>query len=123
MEDFNQSSMLDVAYSLMTKKKKAVDFYKLWAEVSEIKGFTEEEANEKESLFYTNITLDGRFITIGENQWDLRERHKFESVHIDMNDIYADEEENEDEEDILDEEDEEEDEEDDEDDSSEEDEY
>ena len=48
---------------------------------------------ENESLFYTNITLDGRFITVGENRWDLRSRHKFDEVHIDMNDIYADDEE------------------------------
>ena len=45
------------------------------------------------SLFYTNITLDGRFITVGENAWDLRSRHKFSDVHIDMNDIYSDDEE------------------------------
>ena len=49
----------------------------LWQEVSEVKGFDEEEKDEKESLFYTNITLDGRFITIGENNWDLRSRHHF----------------------------------------------
>lgn len=88
--DMTQMSMVDVAYELMLKKKKEVEFSKLFKEVSEIKGFTLEEAEEKESLFYTNITMDGRFITVGENRWDLRERHKFESVHIDMNDIYAD---------------------------------
>lgn len=86
-------SMVDVAYELMSKKKKAVNFYKLWQEVSEVKGFDEEEKDEKESLFYTNITLDGRFITVGENNWDLRSRHKFDEVHIDMNDIYTDEDE------------------------------
>ena len=88
-------SMVDVAFELMPKKKKAMNFYKLWQEVSEVKGFSEEEAEEKESLFYTNITLDGRFITTGENNWDLRSRHKFNEVHIDMNDIYNDEEESE----------------------------
>ncbi|RHM61502.1 MULTISPECIES: DNA-directed RNA polymerase subunit delta [Coprobacillaceae] len=88
-------SMVDVAFELMSKKKKAMNFYKLWQEVSEVKGFSEEEAEEKESLFYTNITLDGRFITTGENNWDLRSRHKFNEVHIDMNDIYNDEEESE----------------------------
>ena len=36
-------SMVDVAYELMSKKKKAVNFYKLWQEVSEVKGFDEEE--------------------------------------------------------------------------------
>ena len=89
----NQDSMLDIAYDLMTKKKKEVDFYKLYDEVTEIKGFNEEEAAEHQSLFYTNISLDGRFITIGENNWDLRSRHKFDEVHIDMNDIYTDEDE------------------------------
>ena len=40
-------SMVDVAYELMSKKKKAVNFYKLWQEVSEVKGFDEEEKDEK----------------------------------------------------------------------------
>ena len=93
MVDYKQSSMVDVAYDLMTKKKKPVDFYKLWQEVSEIKCFDQNDQEEYESLFYTNITLDGRFITVGENRWDLRSRHKFDEVHIDMNDIYADDEE------------------------------
>ena len=88
-------SMVDVAYELMLKKKKAVNFYKLWQEVSEVKGFEDEEKEEKESLFYTNITLEGRFITFGENNWDLRTRPKFEEEHIDMNDIYNEEEEEE----------------------------
>lgn len=92
MQEMSQNSMLDIAYDLMSKKKKPVDFYKLYEEVSEIKGFNSEDASEHQSLFYTNITLDGRFITVGENQWDLRSRHKFENVHIDMNDIYNDDE-------------------------------
>ena len=56
MVDYKQSSMVDIAFDLMKKKKKPVDFYKLWQEVSEIKGFNEEEKEENESLFYTNIT-------------------------------------------------------------------
>ncbi len=91
MIDYKQSSMVDVAFDLMKNKRKPVDFYKLWQEVSEIKGYTEEEKERNESLFYTDITLDGRLITVGENHWDLRSRHKFEEVHIDMNDIYVEE--------------------------------
>ena len=40
-------SMVDVAYELMSKKKKAVNFYKLWQEVSEVKGFDEEEKDDR----------------------------------------------------------------------------
>ena len=34
--------------------------------------------------------LDGRFVTLGENQWDLRSSHTFDKVHIDMKDVYSD---------------------------------
>ena len=40
-------SMVDVAYELMSKKKKAVNFYKLWQEVSEVKGTDEDEESEE----------------------------------------------------------------------------
>ena len=92
-------SMVDVAYELMSKKKNA-EILRLSQErelnLKEIINNpmnNQKEKDEKESLFYTNITLDGRFITIGENNWDLRSRHKFDEVHIDMNDIYTDEDE------------------------------
>ena len=52
-------SMVDVAYELMSKKKKAVNFYKLWQEVSEVKGFDEEEKNEKESIDCSSYTYYG----------------------------------------------------------------
>mgnify|MGYP000732113182 CR=1 FL=1 len=55
-------SMVDVAYELMSKKKKAVNFYKLWQEVSEVKGFDEEEKNEKESI--SNISQSASLVEI-----------------------------------------------------------
>ena len=52
-----------------------------------------ENIDEDISFFYTNLTLDGRFVNVGDNKWNLRERVTFDKVHIDMNDIYADDEE------------------------------
>ena len=40
-------SMVDVAYELMSKKKKAVNFYKLWQEVSEVKGLMKKKKMKK----------------------------------------------------------------------------
>lgn len=84
-----QKSNLDVAYELVLKKKNPVQFLKLWEEVSQIQGYTQEAADALIGKFYTNLSLDGRFITLGENTWDLRERYSFDKVHIDMNDVYS----------------------------------
>lgn len=86
-------SLVDVAYSIITKKKKPISFDKLWAEVCEEENIDEENAKSKASYFYTQLMLDGRFVTLGENTWDLRTRHTFDKVHIDMNDVYADDDE------------------------------
>jgi DNA-directed RNA polymerase delta subunit len=34
--------------------------------------------------------LDGRFVFLGDNLWDLRSRQTFDKVHIDMKDAYSD---------------------------------
>ena len=85
-----KKSNLDVAFELVSKKKNPVEFAKLWEEVSSIQGLTSEEASKRVGKFYTQLSLDGRFVTLGENTWDLRERHEFDKVHISMNDVYAD---------------------------------
>ena len=85
-----EKSILDVAFELVSKKKTPIVFMKLWEEVSQVQGLTEEETRTKAAKFYTALTLDGRFITLGDNTWDLRSRHTFDKVHIDMNAVYSD---------------------------------
>ena len=93
-----RESKTDIAYRLMLKKKKERNFYDLWeevkAELAKVAAPEElENVEEDISFFYTNLTLDGRFVCVGENKWNLRERVTFDKVHIDMNDIYVDDEE------------------------------
>lgn len=89
----NELSMVDTAYQLLQSFSEAIDFYTLWDRVAQEKQFTEEDKENKMSRFYTSITLDGRMINVGDNHWDLRSRHKFEEVHIDMKDVYTDDDE------------------------------
>ena len=63
------------------------------AEICEELGLTQEDRVARVSYFYTQLTLDGRFVTLGENVWDLRIRHTFDKVHIDMNEVYSEDEE------------------------------
>ena len=83
-------SLLDLAYDYVSGQSQQSKFEDIWAYCVKEAGLSKEEADNKVSRFYTNLMLDGRFVTLGENEWDLRIRHKFEKVHIDMSEVYAD---------------------------------
>ncbi len=82
-------SMVEVGYELLDKKQGPQKFNKFWNEVSEVLGLDEAEAEQYVSDFYTNLSLDERFVLLEDNTWDLRDRQSFDKVHIDMNDIYT----------------------------------
>ena len=83
-------SLLDYAYDYVSGQSQQSKFEDIWAYCVKESGLSKEEADAKVSRFYTNLMLDGRFVTLGENDWDLRIRHKFEKVHIDMSEVYSD---------------------------------
>ena len=82
-------SLLDLAYDYISRSKDAVSFKDLWAYVSQESGLDEVTAAKKISPFYTNLKMDGRFVTLGDNTWDLRSRNTFDKTHIDMKDVYS----------------------------------
>ena len=88
--------MTDVAFQCLSKRKKEIDFLKLWADVSKQMNIPEEKLRKKKSQFYSELMLDSRFASLEGNKWDLRNRRKFDEVHIDTSDIAMDDEEIED---------------------------
>ncbi len=89
-------SMLTVAYEILKNSNSPVEFTKLVGMVGEQLGISQETLKSKIAQFYTNLSLDGRFVVLSDNYWELRERVPFEKVHIDMNDAYIDADEEED---------------------------
>ncbi len=85
-----EKSLVDYAYDVLSKRKGEIHFKALFEEVVNATGLSEDEADARISLFYTNLTLDGRFITLPNNHWDLRDRHTYNEAHIDLN-IYTEE--------------------------------
>ena len=85
-------SFVDTAYDIVVKNGAELPFATLWNNVCEELGLTQEDRVARVSYFYTQLTLDGRFVTLGENVWDLRIRHTFDKVHIDMNEVYSEDE-------------------------------
>lgn len=82
-------SLLDIAFDYVSSKQEAVPFQAIWEYVCAESGMIKEEADRKVGRFYTNLSLDGRFVTLGSNTWDLRSRNTFDKVHIDMKDVYS----------------------------------
>ena len=87
-ENYKNESMVDVAYGVLKDFGNVTKFSDLYKEVSYRLEFTDQDRFQNISKFYTDLTLDGRFITVGENEWDLRENRRFEETSININEVY-----------------------------------
>lgn len=76
-------SMTDIAYDILSSKKRPVLFAKLWEEVAK----TYNANSDAIAQFYSDLTLDTRFVSLKENKWDLAERRKYSESHIDISKI------------------------------------
>lgn len=89
-----KKSLVDTAYDIMTEQydsgnHDAVAFLGLCEKICERLGLSEEAFAGLVSRFYTDMTLDGRFVLKENNTWTLREHELYKNVHIDMNDVYS----------------------------------
>ncbi|NMA16061.1 MAG: DNA-directed RNA polymerase subunit delta [Erysipelotrichia bacterium] len=106
---------IDIAYNKLLNEKEGMSFKELWSSINNELGYDEKIASRKKSQFYTDLTLDGRFVMLENNVWNLKSRCKYQQIEIDEDEFEENDdfdEENEDEFDDEDEEDEEENEED-----------
>lgn len=72
-EELKGKSMLGLASLILKDTKKALDFQELFNQISELKGLTKQEKENKIAQFYTELNVDGRFLTLGSNIWGLKE--------------------------------------------------
>jgi len=79
-EELAKMAMIDLANLLMMEEKKALDFREAFDRVAEIKGFTEQEKEDQIAQFYTDLNVDGRFMTIGSNVWGLKRWYPAEQI-------------------------------------------
>lgn len=83
-------SMIDIAYRILSEKNEPINFKELWKEVTFELGLDAAKAAKKISLFYSDLSLDGRFVALKDNYWELKRRMKFEDVYIDTSSIVID---------------------------------
>lgn len=87
-----KKSNVDIAFDIVSANSSPITFADLWAKLCEVNNYTEQEATRKIGSFYTSLLLDGRFVNLGNNTWDLRSRYKFDKVTLDVNECYSEDE-------------------------------
>lgn len=91
----NKKSMINVAYEQLKQARKTVGFAELYNLVCEDLHLTDDQKKKAIARFYTDISLDGRFIALPGNNWDLKEHKTSEEVRSTLKVAYdEDEEEN-----------------------------
>lgn len=84
-------SLQDVAEKVMKKKRKPVDFRKLWDDVCKEVSFSESDKKSKMAKFYNSMTLDSRFIQLEKNTWDLKSRQSYSKIKVNIEAFELDE--------------------------------
>ncbi len=79
-EELKKKSMLELASIILKDAKKALNFNEIYDQIAEIKEYTQEEKDERVAQFYTELNVDGRFMTIGSNIWGLKEWYPVEQA-------------------------------------------
>ncbi|USK85020.1 DNA-directed RNA polymerase subunit delta [Peribacillus asahii] len=71
-EQLAEMSLIELAYDLLVEKNEPIFFNDLVAEMAALKGVSKEELAAKIAQFYTDLNVDGRFTSLGENRWGLK---------------------------------------------------
>ncbi|MCF0105376.1 MAG: DNA-directed RNA polymerase subunit delta [Holdemanella sp.] len=93
-----KKSMIEVAYGVLKENKEPMPFINLWKLVSAEMGYNQSQFEDNIAQFYTDLSIDSRYINLPGNVWDLRSRHKMSENVLDTDSIAVDEEEEEQEE-------------------------
>ena len=79
-ENLQEYSMIELAILVLEKTNKALNYREIFNQVADIKGYSESERQSNLALFYTDLNLDGRFLTLGGGEWGLKKWYSVEQI-------------------------------------------
>lgn len=79
-QDKSELSMIEVAHAILAYHGEAMAFADLTNEIQQYLGKSDEEIRERLSQFYTDLNVDGSFISLGDNTWGLRAWYPYDSI-------------------------------------------
>jgi DNA-directed RNA polymerase subunit delta len=71
-EQLKELSLIEMAYEFLVNSKQPIAFTDLVKEIQSASGISDKEMKTRIAQFYTDVNIDGRFLSLGDNRWGLR---------------------------------------------------
>ncbi|TDL32961.1 DNA-directed RNA polymerase subunit delta [Jeotgalibacillus sp. S-D1] len=79
-EELREYSFIEVTHYMLVDRHATMTFKEMLTEWKKLLGITDKEAKARMVQFYTDLNVDGRFISIGDDQWGLRTWYPLDQV-------------------------------------------
>lgn len=76
----DELSMIEVAHEILHQRGETMAFADLTNEIQVYLGKSDEEIRDRLAQFYTDLNIDGSFISLGDNVWGLRSWYPYDSI-------------------------------------------
>lgn len=91
--DKDELSMIEVAHAILEQRADVMEFSDLVNQIQNFLGKADSDIREILPQFYTDLNLDGSFISLGENRWGLRSWYPIDSIDEEVSHMGEDEDE------------------------------
>ena|GEM_PF-4462382 len=71
-EKMAKMSLIDLTKLVLREEKEELKFKDAFTKVADLKGLSEAEKDAKIGQYYTDLNVDGNFVTNGANMWGLK---------------------------------------------------
>lgn len=81
----NELSMIEVAHAILEQHGDVMDFSDVVNQIQTYLGKSDSEIRDSLAQFYTDLNIDGSFISLGDNRWGLRSWYAIDSIDEELN--------------------------------------
>src|SRR5699024_9911390 len=79
-EMVDEKSFIDMAYTLLNEKGDTMNLYDIIDEFKALGHYEDHEVENRIVQFYTDLNTDGRFLSVGDNVWGLRDWYSVDDI-------------------------------------------
>lgn len=79
-EMVDEHSFIEMAYILLTENGKETNLYDMIDEFKSLGNYNDSEIENRILQFYTDLNTDGRFLSVGENIWGVRDWYSVDDI-------------------------------------------